>query len=80
MTQVGGRIVVTDPALLMSLPIINLPAGTRRIRIRRRTAIPRLYVKTANSVRPYIAAFVDDQSAIELIPCFNEGNYTRDVD
>ena len=76
MNQIG-RHLITEPGLLLALPIVNLPIGTKRIRIRVRGPVPVLYLKTANSLRSYVAAFSDDEPAIELIPLVNEANYTR---
>jgi hypothetical protein len=73
-----GRKIVTDPMLLLTLPIINLPAGTKRIRIRQRSRVPRLYIKTGNSLQTFIAGFVDDDTAIELIPQ-RVANFTRKI-
>jgi hypothetical protein len=72
-----GRKLVSEPELLLTWPIINLPAGTKRIRIRHRGGVPVLYIKTPNSLQSYVAAFVNDETSIELIPLMNEANYTR---
>jgi hypothetical protein len=74
-----GRQLVTEPALLLAWPIINLPPGSKRMRIRSRGyMVPVCYVKTENSIQAFVPAFVDDEAAIELIPIMNEANYTRE--
>lgn len=74
-----GTEVVCDPRLAISLPIINLPDGAKRIRIRQRSS-PFVYffIKTDDSLVRYLGTCVDDKSAIKLIRT-SDGNYTRSL-
>jgi len=71
-----GRELVIDPILALTLPIINLPEGTKQIRIRKREGeFCIFYIRAGRSLQKCVCAFVDDRTAMELIAI--AGNFTR---
>lgn len=76
MTQVGLELV-TDVRLMLTLPIVNLPEGSKRIRVRQRQdfPVPLFYVQTADGLLKCVAALIADGTAIELQEL--AGNFTR---
>jgi hypothetical protein len=78
MTQVG-LLLVCDLEQARTLPIKNLPSGTRRIRLRQtRSKYPvYFFVRLPDGIITYVGSLVDQGKAIELVKRMNGSAFSK---